>query len=85
MGRSKTLSNEFRSRVIAKYREGKKICQIANELVLKWETVRSIVRKFERTGLVEAEKTGVRPKKIDGAAERKIIREVKKNPFTSTL
>ena len=84
MGRSKTLSNEFRTRVIEKWKEGKKIAEIAAQLTLPWSTVKSIVKNFDLHGLIEAKSTGLRPRKIVGAAERKIIREVKKNPFTST-
>ena len=84
MGRSKTLSNEFRSRVIAKWKEGQKVASIAKQLSLPWGTVKSIIKVFEELGIVEAQKTGVRPRKINETAERKILREVKKNPFTNT-
>ena len=84
MGRSKTLSNEFRSRIIDKWKEGKKVAVIAKELTLPWGTVKTIVKRFDEFGITEASTSTGRPRKIDGVAERRILREVKKNPFTNT-
>ena len=75
---------EIRKLIVSKHQEGNSIRQISKLLGVPRSTVGDIVKKFKEDGTVEYKKPPGRPRKTTEAADRRIVREVKRNPFTST-
>ena len=78
------IPTNLRDLVISKWQEGNQTCsKIAKDLLMNRNTVKSIIRRYKKTGSVEnAEKSG-RPRKTHPRIDRKIVRETKKDPFVS--
>ena len=56
------ISNELRRLIIAKYENGEKIIDIAKSLLINYNTVKSITRRYKNNGIVEIQQRSGRPK-----------------------
>lgn len=83
MGKTKELSDDLRECIVQSHNGGngyKKISKIFNVPV---STVASIIQKYKKVGTVKnVGKRGRKPK-IDEKLERRLVRDVKKNPRTT--
>ncbi|KAI4885698.1 hypothetical protein NFI96_001381 [Prochilodus magdalenae] len=84
MPRSKEISEELRKKVVEAHQSGKGYKLISKALGLPKTTVRSILCKWKRFGTVGNRPRSGRPPKISPGTRRDIIREVMKNPCTTS-
>ena len=79
----KELSEDLRERIVASYYEGngyKKLGKLFNTPV---STVKNIIKKFKEFGTVKNLGKRGRHKKITPQLERRLVRQVNNNPFTT--
>ncbi|XP_036417725.1 uncharacterized protein LOC118801525 [Colossoma macropomum] len=84
MPRSKEISEDLRKKVVEAHQSGKGYKLISKALGLPKTTVRSILCKWKRFGTVGNRPRSGRPPKISPGTRRDIIREVMKNPCTTS-
>ncbi|KAK3509766.1 hypothetical protein QTP70_009105 [Hemibagrus guttatus] len=84
MPRSKEISEDIRRQVVEAHESGKGYKQISKVIGLPKTTIRAILRKWKRFGTVVTLPRSGRPSKISPRARREIIREVMKNPCTTS-
>lgn len=83
MARSKELSEDLRSRIVDLYKAGKGYKTISKSLDVHQSTVREVVYKWREFGTVASLPRSGRPPKMTPRVQRRILREVKKNPRVS--
>ncbi|XP_066510708.1 uncharacterized protein [Hoplias malabaricus] len=84
MPRSKEISEVLRKQVVEAHQSGKGYKLISKGLGLPKTTVRSILRKWKQFGTVGNRPRSGRPPKISVRTRREIIRQVMKNPCTTS-
>ncbi|XP_072527552.1 uncharacterized protein [Salminus brasiliensis] len=84
MPRSREIPEELRKQVVEAYQSGKGYKLISKALGLSKTTIRAILRKWKRFGTVMNLPRSGRPPKISISTRREIIREVTKNPCTTS-
>ncbi|XP_017314587.2 putative mediator of RNA polymerase II transcription subunit 24 [Ictalurus punctatus] len=84
MPRSKEIPEDIRRKVVEAHETGKGYKLISKAIGLPKTTVRAILRKWKRFGTVVTLPRSGRPSKISLRARREIIREVMKNPCTTS-
>ncbi|XP_027016653.1 uncharacterized protein DDB_G0290685-like [Tachysurus fulvidraco] len=84
MPRSKEIPEDVRRQVVEAHESGKGYKQISKVIGLPKTTIRGILRKWKRFGTVVTLPRSGRPSKISPRARREIIREVMKNPCTTS-
>lgn len=84
MPRSKEISEDIRRKVVEAHESGKGYKLISKAIGLPKTTIRAILRKWKRFGTVVTLPRSGRPSKISPRARREIIREVMKNPCTTS-
>lgn len=80
MARSKELSEDLRSRIVDLYKAGKGYKTISKSLDVHQSTVREIVYKWREFGTVTSLPRSGHPPKMTTRVQRRILREVKKEP-----
>jgi transposase len=68
------ISANLRLLVINKYNEGEKQKKICNDLLINYNSVKTIIRRYNKKGAVKIQKRIGRPKKITTTGERLIKR-----------
>ena len=76
-------SKEVRQIIVDRHLEGFGNAKIGRLLGIPRTTVRDIVKVFKERGSIDVLEKSGRPKKTSEAVDRKIVREVKKTPFTT--
>ena len=76
-------SKEVRQIIVDRHLEGFGNAKIGRLVGIPRTTVRDIVKVFKERGSIDVLEKPGRPKKTTEAIDRKIVREVKKSPFTS--
>lgn len=84
MPRSREISEELRKKVVEAHQSGKGYKLISKALGLSKTTVRAILHKWKKFGTVMNLPRSGRPPKILPKTRREIIREVMKNPSTTS-
>lgn len=84
MPRSKEIPEDIRRKVVEAHESGKGYKLISKAIGLPKTTIRAILRKWKRFGTVVTLPRSGRPPKISPRARREIIREVMKNPCTTS-
>uniref|UniRef100_A0A8C6PBJ9 Transposase n=1 Tax=Nothobranchius furzeri TaxID=105023 RepID=A0A8C6PBJ9_NOTFU len=84
MPRSKEIQEQMRTKVIEIYQSGKGYKAISKALGLQRTTVRAIIHKWQQHGTVVNLPRSGRPTKITPRAQRQLIREVTKDPRTTS-
>lgn len=84
MGKAKELSKDLREKVIQLYKSGKGYKKISKDLSMPISTVQSLIKKWKIRGSVDTKPRSGRPTKISATTARKIVRDVKKNPQTTS-
>ncbi|XP_007257709.3 uncharacterized protein LOC103047325 [Astyanax mexicanus] len=84
MPRSREISEDVRKKVVEAHQSGKGYKLISKALGLSKTTIRAILQKWKTFGTVMNLPRSGRPPKISPKTRREIIREVKKNPCTTS-
>ena len=84
MVRSKELSEAFRKKIVAAYESGKGFKKISKEYKISHSTVRKIVYKWRTFKTTANMPRSGRPSKFTPRADRKMLKEVSKNPKMSS-
>uniref|UniRef100_A0A8C6K5C0 Transposase Tc1-like domain-containing protein n=1 Tax=Nothobranchius furzeri TaxID=105023 RepID=A0A8C6K5C0_NOTFU len=84
MPRSKEIQEQMRTKVIEIYRSGKGYKAISKALGLQRTTVRAIIHKWQQHGTVVNLPRSGPPTKMTPRAQRRLIREVTKDPRTTS-
>ncbi|KAK3574432.1 hypothetical protein QTP86_006602 [Hemibagrus guttatus] len=84
MPRSKEIQKQMREKVIEIYQSGKGYKAISKALGLPRTTVRAIIYKWRKHGIVENLPRSGRPTKITPRAQGQLIQEVTKDPTTTS-
>uniref|UniRef100_A0A8C6KDX3 Transposase Tc1-like domain-containing protein n=1 Tax=Nothobranchius furzeri TaxID=105023 RepID=A0A8C6KDX3_NOTFU len=84
MPRSKEIQEQMRTKVIEICQSGKGYKAISKALGLQRTTVRAIIHKWQQHGTVVNLPRSARPTKITPRAQRQLIREVTKDPRTTS-
>lgn len=84
MPRSKELSEAFRKKVIDAYESGKGFKKISKQFEINHSTVRKIIYKWRRFQTTANLFRPGRPSKFSPRADRKMLKEVSKNPRMSS-
>src|SRR4051812_8726893 len=73
------ISNEKRRLIISNYKKGKKLTDIAKTFDVNYNSIKTIINRYNKSGCIKIKARSGRPKKIDSRRGRLIIRELKKN------
>lgn len=84
MVRSKELSEAFRKKIVDAYESGKGFQKISKEYKISHSTVRKIVYKWRTFKTTANMPRSGRPSKFTPRADRKMLKEVSKNPKMSS-
>ncbi|KAG2461297.1 TCB1 transposase, partial [Polypterus senegalus] len=84
MPRSKEIQEQMRTEAIEIYQSGKGYKAISKALGLQRTTVRAIIHKWQKHGTVVNLPRSGQPTKITPRAQRRLIREVTKDPRTTS-
>lgn len=84
MVRAKELSEAFRKNIVAAYESGKGFKKISKDFEISHSTVRKIVYKWRAFKTTANMPRSGRPSKFTPRADRKMLKEVSKNPKMSS-
>jgi transposase len=73
------ISSEIRNLIILNYEEERRIADIAEMFHINYNSVTTIIRRYNQHGSIEIKARRGRPKKVTHRRENLIIREMKKN------
>lgn len=73
------ISNEIRKLIIDNYNKGNKMVDISKIFNVNYNSVKTIIQRFKKTGATKIKKRIGRSKKLTPRNERIILRELKKN------
>ena len=84
MGKAKELSKDLWEKVVELYKTGKGYKKIPKELRMSINSVQTLIKKWKMRGSVETKPRSGRPTKISATTARKIVRDAKKTPQTTS-
>ena len=85
MGKPKIQTSlEIRQLIVKKHQDGWGYKRISREFAIPRSTIKSVIDRFKERGTVENEKRLGPARKTSSLVDRKIVRAVKKTPFTTT-